>query len=569
MSKICRPICVFLSVIILLFTALGSTFGVSAANVVYYVKGSDVNVREDATTTSKSLGKLSYVYVTKNGEKQGTDGKIWFNITYGDITGYIRSDFIEEIPVVTDQSFEEQLKAFPDSYKDYLRRLHTVYPNWKFYADNIDMTLDEAAKLELVRKVTDYKSLSWRSMDLGSYDWGSGEWVSKENGRWYYVSREVIKYYMDPRNFLNANSIYTFLQQAYDPVHQTEAGLRKVISGTFLEKGYDSDSNAYVRDIMTAASESGVNPYILAATIIQEQGVNGTSNLISGTYQGYEGYYNFFNVGASETNPVILGLERAKLEGWNTRSKSIIGGAKFCGNSYVSAGQNTYFYMNYNIKDPDRIWHQYATAVHNASASGEKLAETYAELKDAELDFLIPVYKDMPSAVSAIPEKNEKLNNYYFNSISATGLTPSFNRFTYSYDLRVTGDTTVWVTLPNGASYAGAASYQLKAGNNTVVLSVKSQTGYINDYYIYVDAGSNCTLYVDSSGNAPAVTNGDTNGDGIINGRDLANVQMHILNVKLLSGDGFTAGDTNKDGTINGRDLANVQMHILGVKKLN
>ena len=151
MSKICRPICVFLSVIILLFTALGSTFGVSAANVVYYVKGSDVNVREDATTTSKSLGKLSYVYVTKNGEKQGTDGKIWFNITYGDITGYIRSDFIEEIPVVTDQSFEEQLKAFPDSYKDYLRRLHTVYPNWKFYADNIDMTLDEAAKLELVR----------------------------------------------------------------------------------------------------------------------------------------------------------------------------------------------------------------------------------------------------------------------------------------------------------------------------------------------------------------------------------------------------------------------------------
>ena len=569
MSKVCRPICVFLSVIILFSAALCSTFGVSAANVVYYVKGSDVNVRADVTTDSKSLGKLSYVYVTKNGEKQSADGKIWFNITYGDITGYIRSDFIQEITVVTDQSFEEQLKAFPESYKDYLRRLHMVYPNWKFYADNIDMTLDEAAKLELVKKVTDHKSLSWRSMDLGSYDWGSGKWVSEENGRWYYVSREVIKYYMDPRNFLNTNSIYTFLQQSYDPVHQTEAGLRKVISGTFLERGYDGDSDAYVRDIMTAASESGVNPYILAATIIQEQGVNGTSNLISGTYQGYNGYYNFFNVGATETNPVILGLEKAKREGWNTRSKAIIGGAKFCGNSYVSAGQNTYFYMNYNIKDPDRIWHQYATAVHNASASGEKLAKTYAELKDAELDFLIPVYKDMPSAVSATPEKNEKLNNYYFNSISAPGLTPSFNRFTYSYDLKVSGDTTIWVTVPSGASYAGAASYQLVAGNNRISLSVKSQTGYINDYYIYVDAGSNCTLYVDSSGSAPPVVCGDTNGDGTINGRDLANVQMHILGVQLLSGDGFTAGDTNGDGIINGRDLANVQMHILGVKSLD
>ena len=62
-----------------------------------------------------------------------------------------------------------------------------------------------------------------------------------------------------------------------------------------------------------------------------------------------------------------------------------------------------------------------------------------------------------------------------------------------------------------------------------------TQKGYINDYYIYVDADRNCTLYVDTSGNAPPVVCGDTNGDGIINGRDLANVQMHILGVKSLN----------------------------------
>ena len=135
---------------------------------------------------------------------------MWFNVTYGNITGYIRSDFIKEITVQTDTSFEAQLAAFPESYRNYLRELHAVYPNWKFYADNIDMTLDEAANLELVRKVTDNTSLSWRSMDLGSYDWGTGKWATTEKGRWYYVSREVIKYYMDPRNFLNANYIYTF-----------------------------------------------------------------------------------------------------------------------------------------------------------------------------------------------------------------------------------------------------------------------------------------------------------------------------------------------------------------------
>lgn len=493
--------------------------------------------------------------------------------------------------VLADEAFENQIAAFPESYKGYLRELHNTYPNWKFYADNIDLTLDEAVNLELGRKVTDYKNLSWRSMDLGSYDWNTGEWVSSENGRWYYVSREVIRYYMDPRNFLNADYIYTFMQQNYDPSCQNEEGLKKIISGTFLEKGYSDPKDtayggSYIKVIMEAAKQSGVNPYILAATIIQEQGPNGGTGNVSGTYKGYEGYYNFFNVQATGENPTLNGLKYASTEikdangnitkeKWDTRSKSIIGGAKFCGNNYVSAGQNTYYYINYNIKEPDRIWHQYATAVHNAADSGKKLAGTYADLKTAELDFLIPVYKDMSDTVSAIPARDEKLNNYYFSSISAAGLTPSFNIFTYKYDLKASGDTAVSVAVPSGASYKGEASYKLAAGSNRITLPVKSQTGYTNSYVIEVLADKECTLYVNASGQTPpadtpvvTVLCGDTNGDGKINGRDLANVQMHILNVQLLSGNGFTGGDTNKDGKINGRDLANVQMHILGVKLL-
>ncbi|MGN0493954.1 MAG: dockerin type I domain-containing protein [Acutalibacteraceae bacterium] len=583
MSRVCRLTCVFLSVIILFSAAFGSTFGVLAANVAYYLDASDVNIREDATTKSNSLGKLSYVWLTKNGEKQGDDGYIWFNVTYNDITGYIRSDFIREVPVQTDMSFEEQLAAFPESYRGYLRELHAIYPNWRFYADNIDMTFDKAVELELVRKVSDVTSLSWRSMDKGSYDWNSDTWVSMESGRWYYVSREVIKYYMDPRSFLNVNYIYTFMQQNYDPTRQTEEGLKKIVSGTFLEKGY-SDPNdtayggSYIKVIMAAAKASGVNPYILAGTIIQEQGVNGASGLISGTYGDYKGYYNFFNIQANGENPTVNGLAYAKSRGWNTRSKAIIEGAEFCGNNYVSAGQNTYFYMNYNIKEPDRIWHQYATAVHNAASSGNHVSKTYADLKTAELDFLIPVYKDMPSAVSALPAKTNSLNNYYFSSISVSGLTPSFDRFTYSYDLKTSGDTTVKVTVPDGASYAGAASYQLKSGNNTVKLTVKSQTGYTRDYVIDIQAEKACTLYVDSGGGAapsepqnPVVTVmcGDTNGDGKITLIDLANVQRHLLGIITLTGDRFTGADTNKDGKISLIDLANIQRHLLGIISLS
>lgn len=580
MSKICRSVCVFLSVIMLFSAGFGNSFGtfmrICAADIAYYINTSDVAVHKDASESSVVCGKLSNVRVTKNGEKTGADGSLWYNITCNDITGYVRREFIKEVTIESD-SFEKQLAAFPESYRSYLTELHKIYPNWKFYADNIDMTLDEAVLLELGRKVTDLKNLSWRSMDLGSYDWGSNKWVSMENGRWYYVSREVIKYYMDPRNFLNSDYIYTFLQQSYDPTWQTEEGLKKIVAGTFLERGYSDPKDtayggSYIKVLMAAAKESGVNPYILAGTIIQEQGVNGATGLISGTYGGYSGYYNFFNIGANGNNPTVNGLERAKLEGWNTRSKSIIGGAKFCGEKYVAVGQDTYFYMNYNIKEPNRIWHQYATAVHNAADSGKKLASTYSELKTAELSFHIPVYKNMPSSVSAIPEKSDKLNNYYFNSISVSGLTPSFDIFTYSYDLKISSDTALNLTFPSGASYAGEDKYPLKQGNNRVVLSVKSETGYINSYVVAIDAEKDCTLYIDSGSGTPPIKKeilcGDTNGDGNINGRDLANVQMHILNVKSLSGDGFTAGDTNSDGTVNGRDLANIQMHILGVKLL-
>ena len=36
------------------------------------------------------------------------------------------------------------------------------------------------------------------------------------------------------------------------------------------------------------------------------------------------------------------GIKYAKQAGWDTVSKAIVGGAKFIGNSYVKAGQNTF-----------------------------------------------------------------------------------------------------------------------------------------------------------------------------------------------------------------------------------
>ena len=501
MHKLRKLLCVIISLIILSLSALCSTVSFMRVNAadIGYVDATNVNVRADASVNSQCYGKLSNVYVTINSQKIGDDGCIWYNITYNDITGYMRSDFIKKIVAQPNKSFEEQLAAFPESYRDQIKALHAEYPNWKFYADNIDLTLEEAVRLEITQKMVQNTSKkSWRSMESCSYDWNANYWITQNSG-WYIASREVIKYYMDPRNFLDRAYIYSFMKQNYDSTSQTEEGLKKIVSGTFLEKDYsDSKDTAYdgsyIKVIMAAAETSGVNPYIIAGTIIREQGITGNSEIISGA----SGYYNFFNIRASGADPIANGLAYAKNKGWNTRSKAIIDGAQFFSNSYISAGQNTYFYMNYNIKSPDKIYHQYAAAVHNAASSGSYVSKTYADLKYAELDFLIPVYKNMPLTLSELPDENDNLNNYYFNSIDVSGLTPAFSRFTYNYDLNISNDTVVNLSVPDGASYIGAASYQLKEGSNTVKLTVRSQTGYINDYTIDALAQKECVLYIDS-----------------------------------------------------------------------
>ena len=126
------------------------------------------------------------------------------------------------------------------------------------------------------------------------------------------------------------------------------------------------EASPYIDIIMNAASQSGVSPYVLAAMILQEQGNNGTSPLISGNYSGYEGYYNFFNVEAYQSGsmPAIeMGLRYASQSGsygrpWNTVEKSIRGGAQNYGDNYVKAGQNTFYLKKFNVQGSNPYKHQ-------------------------------------------------------------------------------------------------------------------------------------------------------------------------------------------------------------------
>ena len=565
--------------------SIGFSLNISAASLKGTVNADSLNIRPDASASGTSLGKVTGgATVQINGEKTGQTisdyGKtsnVWYNITYNGITGYVSSIYINKIPEYTpDQSFENHIAGFPESYKPFLRELHAQYPNWKFTPENINMDFNVAVQNQLDRKYTSGNP-SWRTMGYGGYDWITKEWAQPEPG-WYRASREIIKYYVDPRSYLNSSSIFAFLpHDQYDANTQTESGLDKIINGTFLANNFGDSSDydgSYANILAEAGKQNNLNMYVLAGIIIQEQGTKGTSPIISGKYSGYENLYNFFNVrafGSTKDEIYRSGLNYARERGWTTRSASIIGGAKFCAQNYIYANQNTYYYMNFNVKNLSNS-HQYATAIHDANSKGINVSKAYRDNPNSDITFVIPIYQNTPDEVSVAPINNSDLNNYYITgldiTIPDTASNLSFDMFKYNYDLNVWNNTTFKITVPAGAQYVGARSFSLGVGQNTVVLTVKSQTGYLNDYTIIVKADKACTITIDAPV-ATAYMRGDANGDGKINGRDLANVQMHILGVRALTGVEITYADTNGDGKINGRDLANVQMDILGVRKLN
>ena len=187
-------------------------------------------------------------------------------------------------------------------------------------------------------------------------------------------------------------------------------------SGTLSGDGSGSNPSGvdYITTIMTAASSSGVNPYVLTAMLIQEQGRTGGSGLISGKNPKFPGFYNYYNAQAfqdGDKTPTERGLWWASQvdatygKPWDTPEKAIIGGAKYYGDNYLKRGQDTFYLKKFNITANGRYEHQYMTNVQAAAEEGRKLGEAYTEaLKQKKHTFRIPVYTDMPESAAALPD---------------------------------------------------------------------------------------------------------------------------------------------------------------------
>lgn len=678
------------------------------------VKASSLNVRSGAGTGYQAVGRLAAgASIQVLGEQRGTDGKTWYQIRFSgtggtEQTGYVSAEYVR-LPVsyTTDSDFEAKLSAegFPESYKNGLRQLHAQYPNWVFKAKKTGLDWNTVIENEalLGRNLVSSGSISsWKSVESGAYNWDNSTWTGFDGSNWVAASEDIIRYYMDPRNFLDDTYVFQFLSHEYNSSTQTRDGLAKMVEGSFLSGTTDStgtgsstgstgasgpsgssgssggvskdgpgrsqgkdqdvnhgpgvsgssrnsgspagstgevsleaphasvtprnhnfvmtgigvgeapgsssqntgapsgssgsdapsssgspntggpgvssgsggsDSNVsvgqapesggqasgtgsssgpsssgsssgtpssntgsgsklYVDIIMDAAAQSGVSPYVLAAMILQEQGTNGGSPLISGNYSGYPGYYNFFNVEAYQSgsmSAIQTGLRYASQSGsygrpWNTVEKSIIGGAQNYGDNYVKAGQNTFYLKKFNVQGSNLYKHQYMTNIQGAASEAERLSKAYSSVKDSALEFQIPVYNNMPETACAAPVGDGSPNNK-LSSLSAEGysLTPSFGKDTESYNLIVnTSVSSIQVNAAaadSKASVSGAGSIPLNGSTTDIAITVTAENGSARTYTIHVVKQDGGPVSSGSSGSAGSPSSpGSSEGPGGGNG---------------------------------------------------
>lgn len=497
------------------------------------VNTSVLNFRSGPSTSASVIGSLSLgMTVIILSESSG-----WYKVEtlYNGktVTGYVSADYVTvkdggsnsssgstgsgNTGAEVSQDFETMISAFPESYKPALRSLHKKYPEWVFKPINTGLDWNTVIKEESVFRInttqssvnssTNFADLSTAS---GAYDWSTDKYTVCDGSNWYSASENLIKYYMDPRNFLDERYIFTFESLAYDSAH-TKEGVQNILNGTFMKGSYTEtepstgkkSTRSYSDTFMEAGQISGASPYYLASKARLELGTNG-SNSSSGTYYKKPGYYNFFNIGASDGRDAVLnGLNfAAKTDPnfylpWNTRYKSIVGGAKYIANYFINVGQNTQYTQKFNVVYKDKLYrNQYMTAVHGAASSASTVYDTYKKLGvlDSRFVFYIPVYSNMPSSACARPayagNPNAYLKSLQLNS-GSVALTPSFKYNKTEYSVIVgSGVSQVTVSASPVSKYAqgvsGTGTYSLKKGQNKITVTCTAGNGNKQSYTINV-----------------------------------------------------------------------------------
>lgn len=394
--------------------------------LVYLSDSYEVMAKPDFSSEAVAVLTSGHTVLIEDVEADSVNGVIWYKVSFSvedtEYTGYIEKDYLaysnenflaweeEYIDPIEEflkkngvsllkidggsdgEGYSADVSRFPKSYRKSLQELKDAHPNWTFVKFSTGLDFGTVVENELV----DARSLIY-STAKDSYKGKQYE------GNWYYATREAVEYYLDPRNGLAENRIFQFEQLTFNSGYHKASAIQSVLNNSFMKGNVPKAGVSYAQAFYEIGQGRGISPFHLASRVLQEQGVNGGSALISGTYPGYEGYYNYFNIGASgSTTAAVIksGLARAMKEGWNTPYKSLEGGAKSIGNGYILQGQDTLYLQKWDVENSYNglYWHQYMQNIQAPTTESSTIRSLYKQSGSLNSTFVfkIPVYNNMP-----------------------------------------------------------------------------------------------------------------------------------------------------------------------------
>lgn len=414
----------------------------------------------------EQYGYIEAYYLAHSDEEWTAWEKEYLNTTYG----------IAEIPNRTDSS---DISAFPSIYQDGLRALKELHPSWVFVPMRTGLDFNTVVSNQMGAK-----SLIQNTASNASKGW-VGNPCPTESG-WFYATKPAVSYYLNPCNFLTESYIFQFEQQTFNSTYHNVSTIQNFLNNTFMKGKIpgDASSRTYAQAFYEIGHNRKLSPIHLASRVYQEQG-NGTSALISGTYKGYEGYYNYFNVGvngSSTEEKVRKGLTYAKQKGWNTRFKSLEGGAATIGNNYILKGQDTIYLEKFNVdvNSPHGLYnHQYMQNIQAPASESLSAKKMYANAGSLNSGFVfkIPVYQNMPGekAIQSISLNQTELVLYRPDIVANMPADPSVFSATANLSVSITpADTTDDKTITWTSSNPKIATVKANKTTQDAVISAVS-----------------------------------------------------------------------------------------------
>lgn len=256
------------------------------------------------------------------------------------------------------ETYEESLirQGFPKSYVEDLVELHKKYPQWEFVP--MITGLDWQKSIDGERSSHKQQLIENTVQSSFKCSCSSCEGKVQESPNWVSASEEAVKYYMDPRNFLNEQDIFQFESTAYDG-NYTKEGVEEILKNTWMYKSkitylntvgdtktfkLDGVEITYSDAILKAAKDSGMSAYYLASKMVQEVGSTSSSNVggASGKNSPFNGIYNYYNIGAY--TGVRDGLEWANGFMKSAKSTAMYKSADTTSSKVVTVPSNTELY---------------------------------------------------------------------------------------------------------------------------------------------------------------------------------------------------------------------------------